>query len=355
MRRAIELASQGQGYVEPNPMVGAVLVDAKLHRIGEGYHERIGEAHAEVNALAGVQSIPSGATLFVTLEPCNHIGKTPPCCDAILNAGINHVVIGSTDPAPHTDGAGIRRLRDAGVNVEVGLLQSQTDALIAPFSKRMTTGKPWVIAKWAMTLDGRIAARTGHSQWISSPESRYIVHQIRGRVDAIVVGRGTAEADNPLLTARPPGPRVARRVVLDRQCQLSPESRLASTASDITTLVFCGEAAAPDRTAMLKSKGVQVARTDPSSINSVLVELGQRGCTNILVEGGAGVLGSFFDAGAIDEAHVFIAPKLVGGEEAAPAMTGRGLATVPERLSLTEGYAVTQVGTDAYISGRLAR
>jgi len=353
MRRAIELAARGEGYVEPNPMVGAVLVTDDLRLISEGYHQEFGQAHAEVAALDGVESVPGDALLFVTLEPCNHTGKTPPCCDAILNAGIRTVVIGSPDPAPHTSEQGIQRLRDAGVDVEVGLLQSDTDALIAPFRKRITTGKPWVIAKWAMTLDGKIASRTGHSQWISSPESREIVHQVRARVDAIVVGRGTVEADDPLLNARPAGARVATRVVLDRQCQLSPQSSLALTAHDFATLLFCSESADAARVGALKATGIEIARTDPGNIGKVLAELGSRGCTNILAEGGSEVLGSFFDAGEIDEVHVFVAPKLVGGMAALSPFGGHGLASIPERLSLVGGYSSRPVGSDLYVTGRL--
>ncbi len=353
MQRAIALAARGEGFVEPNPMVGAVLVTAELQLISKGYHREFGQAHAEVAALRGVETVPKDAILFVTLEPCNHVGKTPPCCNAVLKAGIRNDVMGSPAPAPHTIRQGIQRLRDAGVEVEVGLLQSETDALIAPFRKRITTGKPWVIAKWAMTLDGKIASRTGHSQWISSPESREIVHQIRGRVDAIVVGRGTAETDDPLLTARPPGPRVAKRVVLDRQCRLSPQSRLAQSAHEFATLLFCSESGDEGRISAVDATGIGIVSTDPGNISDVLVELGNRDCTNILVEGGSEVLGSFFDAGELDEAHVFIAPKLVGGMAAPSPFAGHGLASIPGCLSLVDGYSSRAVGPDLYVTGRL--
>lgn len=220
MRRALELARQGEGYVEPNPMVGAVIVDDYLQCLGEGFHRQFGGPHAEVNALREAGARAQGATLYVTLEPCNHHGKTPPCVDAVLQAGLRRVVVGMPDPFAKVNGAGIARLREHGVAVEVGLLEAEVRRLNAPFRKLVETGIPWVHAKWAMTLDGKIAARTGHSQWISGAASRAVVHRLRGRMDAIVIGIGTALADDPLLTARPAGPRVATRVVLDSTARL---------------------------------------------------------------------------------------------------------------------------------------
>ncbi len=354
MRHAIGLAAQGQGFVEPNPMVGAVLVDSDLRLVADGWHQECGQAHAEVNAINAAETDLADATLF-TLEPCNHAGKTPPCCDAILSANIRQVVIGSPDPAPHTNGAGIRRLREAGLTVEVGLLQSETDDLIAPFAKRISTGKPWVIGKWAMTLDGKIAASSGHSQWISSKESRAIVHSIRGRVDAILVGRGTCDADNPALTARPPGSRIATRVILDSDCSLATDSELARTASNFPTLLICDTASEPTCAGKLEELGVEVVRSNPRDIDAVLTELGSRGCTNVLIEGGAGVLGSFFDASHVDEVHAFIAPKLVGGSNAPGPIGGVGLSQIPARLSLGDNMCVQSVGPDVYISGRITR
>src|SRR5207253_7885382 len=213
-RRALELAERGRGYVEPNPLVGAVVVhDGRI--IGEGWHQRYGEAHAEVNALTAAGDAARGATLYVTLEPCCHHGKTPPCTDAVLRAGVQRVVAAMLDPFPQVSGKGADLLRAAGVTVDVGLCEAEARRLNAPYLKLLATGLPYVTAKWAMTLDGKIATRTGDSKWISNEASRRRVHELRGRMDAIIVGIGTALADDPLLTARPTGPRTPARIVLD--------------------------------------------------------------------------------------------------------------------------------------------
>src|SRR5215210_4216404 len=213
MTRALELAGRGRGWVEPNPLVGAVVVrDAAV--VGEGWHEKFGQAHAEVNALRQAGELARGATLYVTLEPCCHFGKTPPCTEAVIGAGVRRVVSAMLDPFPQVAGQGASRLREAGIVVEVGVGDAAARQLNAPYLKRLRTGRPWVHAKWAMTLDGKIATRTGQSKWITGEAARARVHELRGRMDAIIVGKGTLLADDPLLTARPPGPRAATRVVL---------------------------------------------------------------------------------------------------------------------------------------------
>src|SRR4051794_5088755 len=206
MRRALDLAERGRGFVEPNPVVGAVVVrDGSL--VGEGWHERYGEAHAEVNALSAAGEAARGATLYVTLEPCCHHGKTPPCTDTVLRAGVRRVVAAMLDPFPRVAGGGFAVLLAAGVDVAVGVCEAEARRLNAPYLTLLTHGRPHVHAKWAMTLDGKIATRTGQSQWISNEASRRRVHELRGRMDAVVVGIGTVLADDPMLTARPPGPR----------------------------------------------------------------------------------------------------------------------------------------------------
>src|SRR5713226_4734415 len=205
MSRAFDLAERGRGYVEPNPLVGAVVVRAE-QVVGEGWHQRYGEAHAEINALAAAGEAARGATLYVTLEPCCHHGKTPPCTDAVLRAGIRRVVAAMTDPFPQVAGQGAALLRAAGVAVDIGTAEAEARRLNAPYLKLLATGRPYVHAKWAMTLDGKIATRTGDSKWISSEASRKPVHKLRGRMDAVIVGIGTALAEDPRLTARPPGP-----------------------------------------------------------------------------------------------------------------------------------------------------
>ncbi|MFM8703893.1 MAG: bifunctional diaminohydroxyphosphoribosylaminopyrimidine deaminase/5-amino-6-(5-phosphoribosylamino)uracil reductase RibD, partial [Planctomycetia bacterium] len=341
MQRAIELARGGEGRVEPNPMVGAVVTAAGTI-IGEGFHQRFGGPHAEVGALLAAGAAARGATLYVTLEPCCHHGKTPPCTEAIIKAGIARVVIAARDPFPAVNGGGIAALRAAGIAVEAGLCEREATRLTAPFRKLVETKKPWVIAKWAMSLDGRMATATGESQWISSPESRAIVHQLRGRVDAIVVGIGTALADDPLLTARPDDgtapKRQPLRVVLDSEARLPLESRLVQTARDQAVLGATGPAAPPARREALAAAGCEIwiaPAADPGErLDLLLAQLGRRQCTNVLVEGGSGVLGSLFDRGAADEVWAFIAPKIIGGAAAPAPIGGRGIAGMADAAGL---------------------
>ena len=328
MERALELAERGRGHVEPNPLVGAVVVqDGKL--VGGGWHAKFGQAHAEVNALAEARARARGATLYVTLEPCCHHGKTPPCTDAVLRAGVSRVVAAMLDPFAKVSGKGVALLRAAGVAVNVGPEQAAAQRLNAPYLKLLTAGRPYVHAKWAMTLDGKIATRTGDSQWISNEESRRRVHLLRGRVDGIVVGIGTALADDPLLTARPPGPRTATRIVLDTHGRLPAASRLAQTAAEAPLLLASAGQAGPGEVLTLPVEHGRV------SVPALLFELGRRRMTNILVEGGAEVLGSFFEAGAVDEVWAFVAPRIVGGNSKTPVI-GAGVDKIAAGLQLAE-------------------
>src|SRR6266849_3197349 len=236
MERAIDLAEKGRGYVEPNPLVGAVIVQED-RVVGEGWHERYGEAHAEVNALAQAGESAREATLYVTLEPCCHQGKTPPCTEAIVRAGIKRVVAAMTDPFPQVAGQGSSRLEQADIAVEIGLKEKEAKRLNAPYLKLLRTGRPYVHAKWAMTLDGKIATRTGDSRWITGDAARRRTHQLRGRMDAIIVGIGTVLADDPRLTVRPPGPRVPIRIVLDSRGRLPKTANLVKTAGEVPVLV----------------------------------------------------------------------------------------------------------------------
>src|SRR6516165_11597427 len=236
MARALELAERGRGYVEPNPLVGAVVVrDGKI--IGEGWHQHYGEAHAEVYALAAAGEPAQGATLYVSLEPCCHHGKTPPCTDAVLRAGIRRVVAAMPDPFPAVAGKGAEQLRQAGVPVEFGVGETEARRLNAPYLKLLATGWPWVHAKWAMSLDGKIATRSGDSRWISNETSRRRVHELRGRMDAIIAGIGTVLADNPQLTARPPGPRTPARIVLDSQGRIPDDAIVVQSARITPTII----------------------------------------------------------------------------------------------------------------------
>ena len=369
MRRACELAARGLGFVEPNPAVGAVLVDDKLRLVGEGFHQKFGGPHAEVEAIRdaevrGHSKRLKDATLFVSLEPCCHFGKTPPCTQALVSTGIRHVIIGRADPAPHVNGRGIAELQAAGVEVEVGLLESEAKQLTAPFAKQVTTGLPYVIGKWAMTLDGKLATREGDSKWISNEVSRNVAHQLRGRVDAILVGVGTVRADDPLLTARPPGPRTATRVVLDSLATLPLDCQLVRTLDQAPLLVIAGPDASPENVAALQRAGVDVCQLPslpdmPESwplkyrrpdLRELLSELGRRDVTNLLIEGGSAVLGAFADHDLFDEVHVFVAPKLAGGELALSPLSGLGIDEMDEAMELEHLHVQTLDG-DIYIHG----
>lgn len=358
MQRAVHLAENGQGQVEPNPMVGCVVTQGR-QVVGEGWHERYGESHAEVNALSAAEQYASGsargATLYVTLEPCCHHGKTPPCSQAVIEAGIARVVVAQPDPFGEVDGGGIRQLCEAGIDVKVGVLQSEAERLTAPYLKLVTQHRPWVIGKWAMTLDGKIASRDYHSQWISNEASRQLVHELRGRVDAIMVGRETAARDNPRLTARPAGARTATRIVVDSTARLSPDSHLAQTAHQIPLLVATGGSPSADRVQTLEQLGCEVFRcsgeTHAERLQLLLDELGRRRMTNLLVEGGGQLFGSLLDLKQLDEVHAFIAPKLIGGQRAITPIAGVGAASVDLGTELSD--CRTQiVGKDIYVHGR---
>ena len=358
MQHAVQVARQGVGFVEPNPAVGAVIVDENRNWIAEGFHQKFGGPHAEINAIAAAGDRTQGAQLFVTLEPCSHHGKTPPCADAVIAAGFRRVVIGCQDPAPHVAGTGIARLREAGIDVVVGVCEDEATDLIAPFCKLMLRKQPWVHAKWAMTLDGRIATRTGHSKWISNEQSRAEVHRLRGRMDAIITGAGTVRADNPTLTARPAGPRTAVRVVVDTDgASIVSDGNLLKTINEAPLLLCAAEtSAASDHLKMLAGLGVDVfttSETDRSAaLGQLLAELGRRNMTNVLVEAGSGLLGSCFDGCHVDEVHVFVAPKIVGGTGALSPIGGQGMAQVSEDASIN-GMVVQQFRNDLLIEGRL--
>ncbi len=357
MRMALTLASQGQGYVEPNPMVGCVLVK-KDRVVSTGWHRKFGSDHAEIDALREAGADARGATMYVTLEPCCHHGKTPPCSDAVIAAGVHRVVVADYDPFALVDGRGIKQLKEAGIEVVVGILQNEAAQLNAPYHMLVTGKRPWVIAKWAMTLDGKIATRTLNSQWVSSTASRRLVHQLRGRVDAILIGRATAVVDDPQLTARPAGSRQAIRIVADSLAGLSLQSQLVQSAREVPVLVFTGPEASVDNCRQLTAAGCEVfgVNTDnpKDGLNQILEELGRRQITNLLVEGGGEILGSLFDRNWIDEAHVFIAPKLVGGAGAITPISGNGLDSMQIAQQLQE-VVVQNLDGDIYVSGRLRR
>jgi diaminohydroxyphosphoribosylaminopyrimidine deaminase/5-amino-6-(5-phosphoribosylamino)uracil reductase len=362
LARAIELAQQGRGRVSPNPMVGAVI-GRREEVIAEGFHGELGGPHAEVEAIAaaGEQDL-DGATLYVSLEPCCHHGRTPPCTDAIRDAGIRRVVVGSDDPSEHAAGRGLGILRDEGVEVVVadGELANRARLLNQPFRKRSRTGCPWVLFKSAMTLDGKVATGSGDSKWISGESSRRLAHQWRAECDAVAVGVGTALADDPLLTARiesPPTPaRQPRRIVFDSLARLPLDSQLLGTAREVPLIVVVSRAAPRAATDALEAHGAEVivatGENEPARVRSALQQLGAAEVGSILLEGGPHLAGAFFDAGEIDEVRLFLAPLVLGGRTARDPLEGEGVETIAHAMrALT--LECEQVGDDLLISARM--
>ncbi len=363
LARAIELAGRGVGAVKPNPVVGAVIArDGEV--LGEGWHERFGAAHAEVNAIeaCGMADL-TGATLYVSLEPCCHEGKTPPCTEAIVHAAIGRVVVGSDDPTEKAAGRGLGILRDEGVEVVLadGELATRARLLNQAFRKHARTGRPWVLFKSAMTLDGKVATRAGDSQWISGEESRERAHRWRASVDAVIVGIGTALADDPQLTARPDGtpadpPEQPRRVVFDSLARLPSDSRLLAATAEIPLTVIVSRAAARADTDALEAAGAQVllatGENEPARVRSALEQLGQLGVASALLEGGPHLAGAFLDAAEIDETRLFLAPLLLGGRTARDPLEGEGVERISEAIrALT--FDCERVGEDLLICARL--
>jgi len=362
MRRALGLARRGLGHVEPNPMVGALVVKGGAV-IGEGYHARFGGPHAEVVALDAAAEHARDADMYVTLEPCCHHGKTPPCTEAILSAGIRRVVVAVEDPFKEVAGRGIARLREAGLEVTVGVLEAPARRLNAAFFKRTETGRPLVIAKWAMTVDGCLADAAGHSQWISGEASRRRVHEMRRVCDAVVVGIGTALADSPRLTVRHvdaiPERGQPARVVLDGGLRLPPDREPAASASDVPVLIYTLQSSAstlPERAAALTDAGCEVVpvASGPSGVGlaAVLDDLGARGMSRVLFEGGACVLGSLVSEGLADRVMAFAAPRLLAAGDARSPLEGPAGRALSEALDLQE-MTVERVGEDVLIEGRL--
>jgi len=335
LARAIELAEQGRGHVSPNPLVGAVIArDDTI--IAEGFHRAAGEPHAEVEALGSAAgSGLDGATLYVSLEPCCHHGRTGPCTDAILEAGIERVVVGADDPSEHASGRGLGILRDEGVEVVLadGDLATRARLQNQPFRKRARTGRPWVLFKSAMTLDGKVATHSGDSKWISGEESRRRAHMWRAECDAVAVGIGTALADDPQLTARVDGVGgQPRRIVFDSLARLPLGSQLVQGARQIPLTVVVSRAAPRAATDALETHGAEVivatGENEPARVRSALDQLGAAGVGSILLEGGPHLAGAFFDVAEIDEIRLFLAPLVLGGRTARDPLEGEGVDTI---------------------------
>jgi diaminohydroxyphosphoribosylaminopyrimidine deaminase/5-amino-6-(5-phosphoribosylamino)uracil reductase len=364
MGQALALASRALGRTSPNPAVGAVLVrDGEV--VGRGHTLPPGGPHAEVVALREAGARARGATLYVSLEPCSHYGRTPPCTDALIAAGVREVYAAVRDPYPEVDGRGIGLLRAAGIEVRVGLCEAEARQLNEGFFKRTRTGLPFVTAKYAMTLDGRIATRTGHSRWITGPDARRQVHKLRDRSDAILVGSGTVLVDDPELTTRLPteeagwgGPHHPLRVVLDGSGRAPLDARLFDPELPGRTLVACTEATSDGRRTELRARGVETlvvegegARVSPRSL---LKALGARGCNTVLVEGGSETLWGFFSEGLVDRVQAYVAPKLVGGREAPGPIGGAGLDEMSGAWTLRD-LKVQRYGDDLLVDGYVAR
>ena len=346
MRRALALAEKGRGRTSPNPMVGCVIVRDGVV-LGEGYHARAGEAHAEVNAVAATGGDIVGATVYVTLEPCVHHGKTPPCVDLLLKHYPGRVVVAMQDPNPLVAGKGIDQLRAGGISVDVGLFEADARRLNEVFIKYVTTARPFVIAKCGMTLDGKIATRTGHSQWITCEESRRMVHKLRNEVDGILVGSRTVMLDDPSLTARleADDTRDPVRVVLDAGAYLDSQRRVFHDVSHAPTWIAVTE----DRSYPCADDVIRVPKGNGGvDMAALMVELGKRGITSLLIEGGGTTHASAFQAGIVDKLWFFVAPKIVGGRDAITAVEGEGVATIDEAIRL-EGMNAAPVGCDLLV------
>jgi diaminohydroxyphosphoribosylaminopyrimidine deaminase/5-amino-6-(5-phosphoribosylamino)uracil reductase len=354
MERALALAAKGVGQVSPGPLVGCVIASAEGEIVGEGFYTYEKLEHAETYALEQAGARGKGATAYVSLEPHAHHGRTPPCTDSLIRAGVSRVVVPIEDPNPRVSGKGFEHLRSAGVEVSIGLLAREAAQVNEKYLHFMRTGRPFVHLKLAASLDGKIATRTGDSRWITGEQSRALVHELRHEYDAILIGGGTALADDPLLTDRSGKSRRIPlvRIVLDETLKVSPESQLVATANSASVVIFAGKSAEESKVEALASRGVEVVR-DPANgrdLLAILEELGHRSIQSVLVEGGASIAGKFLDAGLVDKVSLFLAPLIIGGREAPNAVGGEGAEALAEALEL-QNMEVTQRGGDLEITG----
>ena len=356
MKRALVLAERGRGRTSPNPLVGAVVV-SKDHLIAEGYHGRLGGPHAEVVALRRAGARAKGATLYVTLEPCVHWGRTGPCVGTILKSGIKRVVIAMRDPNPLVRGRGIRNLSQSRLSMKVGVLEKEAKELNRPFATYMTEHRPYITVKVAQSLDGKIATSSGHSRWISGPEARKLAHRLREEVDAVLVGVNTVLKDNPLLLARPNGrlsQQQPKRFVLDRYLRTSPGSKIVKSTHLSPVTIVIGKDVSSRKTSSFRHTKVQFlkvrARGDRIDLKEFLRNLAEREVAHLLIEGGGTLIGEAFEKKVVDELYVFIAPKIIGGKEAPTAVEGKGISRVIEAFSLKQ-MSWRQMGQDLLIHG----
>ena len=354
MRRALALAAKGIGQVSPGPLVGCVIVSPSGEVVGEGFYVYEKLKHAETYALEQAGERARGATAYVSLEPHAHHGRTPPCTDALINAGVSRVISPIEDPNPKVSGKGFAHLRAAGVDVALGLLAREARQLNEKYLHFMATGRPFVHLKLAASLDGKIATRTGESQWITGPESRARVHELRYEYDAILVGAGTALADDPLLTDRSGRPRrrPLARVLLDESLKIPVNAKVVATAAEAPLIIFAGQKAESAKLDLLRSSGVEVVcdESNGRDLQAVLSELGGRSIQSLLVEGGGGVAGKLLEAGLVNKVSFFLAPIIIGGQDAPGAIGGAGIERLADALKL-HNLEIVRRGEDIEVTG----
>lgn len=353
MSRALKLAKQGNGYVNPNPLVGSVIVK-NSEVVGEGYHAKFGGPHAEVRALKDAGRLARGARMYVTLEPCTHHGKTPPCADAIIESGLKEVFIATKDPNPKVSGGGEEKLRGAGIKVEVGLLEKEAVRLNEIFFHYVETGLPFVLLKLAMTADGKLATTTGDSQWITSEVSRTKVHELRSRYSAIMVGKNTLLADDPRLTVRKVEGPDGARFILATNGEIPTDLQVFNLSSSAQTIVVTGEEINDTRIESFRNAGALVwkvkTRDDRIDLSNLLAKIGDNGYDSLLVEGGGELAWSFLSQGLVDKIHFFISPKIIGGTDAISAVGGAGIKKIKEAIQL-ERVRISKSGPDVSYMG----
>lgn len=356
MKACLELAQQAEGRTSPNPMVGAIVVDANGQIVGRGFHKKHGTAHAEVHALGEAGEKARGSTIYVSLEPCCHFGKTPPCSDLVTKSGVNRVVAAMVDPNPKVAGKGIKQIEDAGIAVTVGVLEAEAAWQNRGFIKRVTKGLPWLCLKMALTLDGRIADRTGSSRWVTNSESRVKVHQLRNKFDAVLIGGNTLQSDDPELTVRDVlDSRNPARAVIDSRLVTNPNSRFCTTDPSARTILFTLQKSIDAVTnaypAHIELTAVP-ADGEQINITSALQFLAQQGVNSVLCEGGGKLAGSLLSAGLIDEVYWVVAPKFIGDVHAIPALQLGSSVSLADAWSL-KNVSTEMLGSDIWIHGTL--
>lgn len=357
MRMALELARKGKGWTTPNPLVGAVIVKGG-RIIGQGYHQKYGQPHAEVNAIASAKEDVTGATLYVTLEPCSHFGKTPPCSDLLIDKNIKRVVVGTLDPNPLVAGKGIERLRNNGIEVVTGVLEEESQKLNEIFIKYIVTKEPFVVMKNAMSLDGKIATVTGESQWISGESSRKQVHSLRHELAGIMVGIETIIKDDPQLTSRTLNSRNPIRIVVDSQLRIPIASKVLTQQDKAKTIVATTKRANNEKLDTLKQMGIEVivikVKCERVDLRELMKVIGAKGIDSILLEGGANLNFSALEEGIVDKIQSYIAPKIIGGKEAKTAVEGAGIQLLKNAFKIDRMTPV-MVGEDLFVEGYIVK